>query len=244
MEVDPEAIENILHDWSTYIGKRYIKLRATGETGSTSSYLVNALGNLKYLTNYSLNLAPPFKLVFDAFDENHVQLEHLVIHLESHYPIQEIFNSVKAAQSCSSLSSLAIECHATTNAMDLSLGLLPLDRSLRNLTHLNIDYGRRSADTIILLLDIIQNLTMLESLEFQGLLIVETVNLPRIEEVVKEYDDLSHSKIASCKLSKIKTLRLTTCLYTHDIQKDIFKKANGLFHFILQSCPTLETFEL
>lgn len=78
---------------------------------------------------------------------------------------EETFNIVAAAHSTSTVSSLLVECDHATNSLAISRGFMLLGRSLTHLTHLKIDYGY-TANVVLLIVDVLQNLTLLENLEF------------------------------------------------------------------------------
>lgn len=84
-----------------------------------------------------------------------------------------------------------------------------------------------------MLVDLIQNLTMLGSLEFDLLQINDTLPNP------KEF----YKKISFIKPCNIKSVHLTVSLNYDYMQEDMYRKYNCLFKFILQSCPILETFD-
>lgn len=122
----------------------------------------------------------------------------------------------------------------THDAADVSQDLISLCLALKHLTHLKINFdGHSTTNTNIMLVDLVQNLTMLGSLEFDLLQINDT--LPNPKEFYKK-----NSLIKPCN---IKSVRLTVSLNYDYLQEDMYRKYNCLFKFILQSCPILETFD-
>lgn len=50
--------------------------------------LVGALGNLKQLSKYIVNLVPPSQAVFDTFNANGIQLKKFLLLLDTRDPIE------------------------------------------------------------------------------------------------------------------------------------------------------------
>lgn len=204
-----------------------------------SASLVRVLGNLRHLDTHAVNLIPSSEALLDILGANRIQLKQLMMHLGCSSPIEEIFNSVIAASSTSTLSSLLVECGHTTDSLAVSRGLMNLGRSLQNLTHLKVSYGY--ADCVALLfVDVLQKLTLLESLEF-GILQVWDGILDNAETA--ESNASIYRKITSISRCRINCMRFYASL-NGGSEQDIFKKSNSLFSFILLSCPVLETFDL
>lgn len=144
---DDRSLENVMGNWITYIGVRDLILcteqQTLGiqDTELVSGFLASALGNLKHLISYSVNLAIPSELVLNVLNENKVQLSHLMILLDPSCPIEVIFNPVITSQACLTLSSLTVDCGYDMDALDVGRGLTSLDRSLQYLTYLKVNCG-------------------------------------------------------------------------------------------------------
>lgn len=151
-----------------------------------SNCLVDALINLKHLTSYSISVVPPVKQTVYVLDSNNIQLNHLGIYLGTSSPVEEAFSCLQSAQSCSKLASFCAKFDYTTDALAVSRGLIFLGHSLQNLTRLKVDCGHAD-NTIILFVDIVQNLPMLESFDFVELQMDES------DEQMKEYDYMFYS---------------------------------------------------
>lgn len=147
-----------------------------GDKELISTSMANALGNLKHLKNYAINLIPPSPPVLKVLNRNKTQLKHLMIPLGTSTFIEETFNFVKAAQSCLTVSSIALETAVYTDALAVGRGLVDLGTQLKHLTHPKVGY-EYSSKTTLLFVDIIQNLTMLESLEFGKLDVWDTTDV-------------------------------------------------------------------
>lgn len=83
--------DNALQKWISYIGRKYIhleKLEFWVYGGVIISNKELILNNLKQLKNYSVNLIPPSQTVLDALNANNVQLNHLLVYLDSLSPIE------------------------------------------------------------------------------------------------------------------------------------------------------------
>lgn len=171
-----QILENVLHNWILYIGGKYtqlseLELRLNTEffrvenQGLVSAALVSALSNLTHVKKYAVNLIPPTQQVLEILNGDNIQLEYLMISLNALPATEETFNIVAAAHSTSTVSSLLVECDHATNSLAISRGFMLLGRSLTHLTHLKIDYGY-TANVVLLIVDVLQNLTLLENLEF------------------------------------------------------------------------------
>lgn len=140
--------------------------------------------------------------------------QHMMIPVDVSCLVEDMLNSVKSAQSCLSISSLDLQCGHNANPLAVTAGLIHLCCGLHHLTHLKIDFTHLK-NTFILLVNIVQKLTMLRSLEFSDLYMDETPEEvmyvgQATEHVANEYDDLFYSKISTINSSNIKSLRLTT----------------------------------
>lgn len=248
-----EGSMNALNAWISYIGNKYFQLRGldlcvehynigVANKELTTELLVRTLGNLNHLSSYSVNLFPPSPSVLDMLDANEIRLQHLMIHLERGSSFGETFNIVMASPSTSTLSSLAIEGQFGVNPLAIGRRLIPLCLSLQHLTHLKVDCYF-STNEVFLLVDIIHNLTMLQSLEY-GYFTVDMNNrvTTKTESIglMKYCDDLFYNRISRIKYSNIKSTSLCLSLNCNDG----FEKLNGLFNFILLSCSLLEKFDL
>lgn len=85
--------DNTLQKWISYIGRKYIHLEKLefwvyggviiSNKELIADSLASILNNLKQLKNYSVNLIPPSQTVLDALNANNVQLNHLLVYLDS-----------------------------------------------------------------------------------------------------------------------------------------------------------------
>lgn len=127
-----ETLVNALNAWISYNGSRYIhlsylelcidqsSLAAIDEEDLTSTFLANALGNLKHLSSYAVNLIAPWQSVLNVLDTNEIGLKHLMIYFEEKEhqpPFEETINAVMEAPSTSTLSSLSVECKQISNSL-------------------------------------------------------------------------------------------------------------------------------
>lgn len=249
---DEELLEDVLQTWISNIGNKYIGLKdletnfeqgiwSVNNKDLMSAPLATVVGNLKNLKNYSVNLALPTKSVLDLLDSNKIELKHLTIAVEEEDPIEESFNSVMAAQSSSTLSSLSVNCGVATDALAVISKLISFGYVLQYLTHLKFDYGS-SLDTTILFLDILKKLTRLEGLEFALLQMNDACILRSLEEV-QQHDNIFYNKMIDTKSSAIKPICLIADLKGNEGQ-NVFRKSNSLFNFMFSSCPMLEKFDL
>lgn len=122
--------------------------------------------------------------------------------------------------------------------MAVSPVLIPLCRSLDHLTRLTIRTNY-SINTVIFFVDILQNLPLLESIDFWPLHIESADVNPECEED----DGVFYGKILEINRSRVKSVRLSLIVNGNGVQ-GCFKKSNKLLNFILLSCPDLEIFRL
>lgn len=186
-------------------------------------------------------MAPPSRAIPDTLNANQIQLEHLLIYLDESSPIEETFNFVKVAQSCSTVSSFVIESADNTDTLTISRGLVAFGAGLKHVTHLSFQYYL-SDNTTLLFVDIVQNLTTLEKLGFGTLAMIDGADLFHTAEEVQQHETLFYSKISNIQPCRIKSMKFTVSLDINGGQ-DVFKKSNRLFDFIFLSCPMLERFD-
>lgn len=235
---DMEAAKNnAINNWISYVGHKYPKLRELdlglrhdydldGKESAKDS-LVEALGNMKRLTRYSVDVAPITKATFDVMKANDIQLDHFGFSVYTNDPAQT-FAPIQAAQSVSSVSSLAMKCNAGTNISILNDSLMNLYLNLNNLTSLEITCFSNSAPTLIVY--VLQNLCMLKSL------VLKEIKIPE-----EENDNLFYNKLSDVHEGRLESVRLA---YRDSYTTVSTFKSNQLLAFVVQSSPKLKRFEL
>lgn len=160
-----------------YIGSKYPQLKnldlqlnhtlQVEEAEEIRRSLEIALRNLKHLKSYSDDLCYLSGPTLDVMTENDVQLDHFGFLLGADEPIEEIVASIKTARPASTISSPALGCNdSSIDVFILGQSLFDTCVHLKYLTRL--DFNCCYADKApVLLIDILQNLTMLESLELR-----------------------------------------------------------------------------
>lgn len=207
--------------------------------------LASALGPLKHLFNYTVNLIPLSQPVFDLLDASEVRLKHFMMYLDDKISLEETFDMVMTAPSTSTISSLALECRHRPDPLVVSRGFIPWCLGLEHLTQLKVDCDY-SVNIAILFVDMLQNLTMLESLEF-GYLHLDTGTIMNIinreSEDLGPGEELLYNKISLIKSCNIKSISLRMSFDCFGKSKGS-EKLNTFFNFILLSCPILERYDL
>lgn len=163
--------------------------------------------------------------------DNSTQLQHFGPLIDINSSFEEIFTSIQAAQPVSTISSLALSCNFNVNPLVVSRHLIDLCLTLKYLTRLNMDQCTYCGHSCIQLLEIIQHLSMLESLEFEHVTI----------DNYNTAGDLFYAKLSSIHTSTLESLRFADCLF---LSKGPVLRFNRLLAFILQSCPNLKKFDL
>lgn len=161
-----------------------------------------------------------------------------MIYVNQYVSLEETFVAIKTTHSPSSISSLAVECDEYTNAMGVSRGLVSLGLVWKQQTHLELDYDGPEPNTVILFVDMVQNLTTLESLVFRPAMIQNT----RYNSEGGEQDNLLDNKLSIINHSRIKSIDFLCYLTSDNAQQ--FKRFNSRFNFTLQPCLMLEKSEL
>lgn len=154
----------------------------------------NALTYMKQIKSYSVHMCPATPTTADVMTENNVRLEQFGFYLDENVPIEETFTSIQSAQSAvSTISSLGITYSIRVDALTFSPYLINMCLDLKCLTHLNITCDNFTDDTQLLLVEIINNLTMLKSLEFKNLYIcdIEPLRDSMYNWLDVDYDHLS-----------------------------------------------------
>lgn len=234
--LDGVAIEN----WVLYIGLKYPGLRhldlcsseddKVGSNEMARRYLINALQNIKHLKSYSINIFTNTKPVIDVMDDSAIQLQRFGFLVDGEDKIEEAFVFVKSAQSVSTISSLAVTTDTLVEPISISQSLIDLCHSLKYLTRLDIISGYRSS-TPILLIEILQNLTMLKSLGFGQLTMDdETMDI-----------EFFNNRLTNINIGRLESLSIS---YLHLYAKEFFIRSDILFAFILRSCPNLEILDV
>lgn len=241
-EKNKASIGNVIRSWIAYFGIKYPELQnldlnlnapivSTGKELTTTS-LVTALKNMKRLKRYSMVDMCYFKKpILDVMKENDVQLEHLGFQLDESDAVEETLDLIQRARPVSTLSSLTLEVPYEIEPLDIKHSFIGLCLNLKYLTVLKIS-GGCSPDTPILLVDILQNLKMLTSLDFKNLL-------------VELNDDLLYRTLPSNsnnQLERLESLSLTKIVIENN--GDAIEKTNLLFRFILHSCLKLKKIKL
>lgn len=198
---------------------------------SITTCMAAAIANMKYLKSCSVLLSSASQSIFYATQINNTQLEHFGCLVDSDVSVEETFKSLQAAQSISTVSSLALQYSDTFEIVDAShTSLIGFGLNLKNLTSLDITC-EIAIDIPIIIIDILQNLRMLKNLALGEITMDEETG----EEFM--YDNPS-SSIQTGILESV-------CLIFSTLsgRKSILKP-NYLLALLLRSCPNLKRFDL
>lgn len=174
-----QTLDDAIKHWVSYIGKKYpqlwkLHLASAGQytqgKGLIAKSLAIGLKNMKHLRSYTIsNLCSISQPILDVMDSNDILLDHFRFSIDANDMITETFKSVQTANSVSTILSLEVAWKGATYQSIVGQGLTDLWCSLKNLTNLRFTcYGK---NMLILLLDILQNVTTLKSLEFEDMMI-------------------------------------------------------------------------
>jgi hypothetical protein len=177
--LDDETIpSDLIKNWISYIGVSYSKLQELRLTygiidipmdkSTVSKLLATALINLKQLRSYSVNFCTASKPILDIVEINNIKLNTLefMVGEDGLSDIQEVFQFVQSAKCIEELNALEVHFNFLENSILASRALSNLCTSLKNLTHLAIDYNDFPQSSLIFF-ETLQNLTMLEKLEYR-----------------------------------------------------------------------------
>lgn len=153
--------------------------------------------------------------MFNIMQENNVQLDHFVSMVDPLLePMEETLTNIQQAQSVSGVSSLAFYCkHSMNNPLfstNFTTQLVDLVPNLNHLIRLKIDSDYFDSYSPISLMDILENLLTLESLDFYELSMCN-------ETDDRLYDKVTNSNtIISTRLESISLLDF--CVHAKDHQ--------------------------
>lgn len=182
---------------------------------------------MENLINCSVGICSLSQAILDAMENNGVQLGHFGFLVEDDDDsVTQIFGAIQAAQSVSSISSLAIT-RKTQDALPLTNCLLDLCFNFNNLTSLQIDC-RYPHITPLLLIDILENLTMLESFQYRDFMTDEDLD-----------DDLFYKGLSNVSIGRLISLCLSRFVIDDSDCTSMYK-SNLLFDTILRSSPNLK----
>lgn len=181
-DVSARTVESTPQNWIYYIGNKYTQLQdlelcsnkpsltTDSNRELTSASLAKALGNLKQLKTYTVNLVAPSQQALDILDANEVQLSHLMMSVDKEMdPIEETLDLITSAPPTSTVFFLLVQKDRTLNDLAISRGVITLGRRLNHLTHLTIYAKSIDVFKVDLYVDILQNLDLLESLEIRSI---------------------------------------------------------------------------
>lgn len=191
--------------------------------------LTAALTKMKYLNKYLTNLYSGMQPILNLMNANGIHLQHFGFLLDTTDATEEKLKSIQTAKSTSCISSLDINCTYRVNTMALIGPIRNLCQNLKYLTSLKIK--SYSFNVVILLIDVVRNLTTLENLEFGALIIQDASN-----------NDLFYNKVYDIHEGRLKSICLSEFVVSEC--DDSIKKLNLHFAFILKSCPNLNSIEL
>lgn len=137
--------------------------------------LADTITNLAHLKKDSMYPCSVSETVFNVMNGNHVQLDHFgyVTDTDANgVMIKEELATIQSAQPVSSIFSLKIKNRPEIDDLLVGPNILNLCRHLRYLTCLTISW-LDGKNTIIVLIDILQNLTTLKSLESNRVAVME-----------------------------------------------------------------------
>lgn len=170
---------------------------------------------------------------------NGTQLKHfgfLVDHDEF------MFTPIKAAQPVASISCLEVYCANAVDPLTIRDPLIDLSHSLLYLTHLTVKSSLPNSP--MLLIDILQTVTRLKSLQFAGLAVQEDVAITDAQPTMEiAIDDSLSRKILGTQVVVGKLESICLPEFVMDFGESIMEKVN-LLAFILRSCPNLNNFDL
>lgn len=195
-------------------------------------FLENAITKRNYLKSFSVDFIPTLQPILDAMDSNDVQLDHFAFKID---PINnsitgETFGTIKLARSVSSISSLEVSTagRCLVDPLRVSPHLISFCLNLNNLT--SLDIACFSYSSAILLIDILQNLTMLQNLKFKSTFFLENWT---------HYDKF-YSKISTIHTGRLESMNLYSL---EPVPSWNISKLNDLLAFVLQSSPKLKIFK-
>lgn len=199
--------DNAIQSWISYIGIKYSQLQhlesslafyAEDDSGwhfiwekrTIAKSMEVTLANLKHVKIYLVHVFPPTQRILDVITENNVQLEKFGFSLDDSDAIEGTFKRTQSAQAVSAIKSLSLSISFEDDPLKMFPSLTNLCFHLKNLTGLKIACKNLTNDLPLVLLSVLQNLTMLKSLVFEALLIMD-------EEEVRDliYDKISNKRI-------------------------------------------------
>lgn len=163
--------------------------------------------------------------------KNSMQLEHFGTVVDNDDSFQETLAIIQNAQAASTISSLSLINATKVGAVLLGKSLTDFCFSLKYLTRLEI-WCNYSDSAPILLIDILQTRTMLESLKFKQMAIDEWMN-----------DELFYSKLSNIYIGRLEQICLQE-FDIHDSDDASMNEFNMIVKFILRSCPNLKNIVL
>lgn len=223
--------------WFEYMGKKYtdlchLKILANNkklpqqDSQGLEDSIINALLHMPHLQTYIMELYPMTDRILSAFNENHVHLKKMNLCIENESKLQDDCSLVQFAKSTQHIEALTIAGTSQCDIYDdymLSYSIIRMTSSLAHLVDLRVSNIPEGG--FQLLINILQNLSGLQTLCFDGL------------EFEEEDYELQHMPINKCSIKK-----LDISVYPNSEYQ--LESLNHNFEFILKSCPLLEEFEL
>lgn len=162
-------------------------------------------------------------------DSKDVQLEHFGFSVDANDIITQALMSVQTTKAVSSISSLGVTCNGVMGHLPVSQSLIALCGSLKNLTHLKFTCKRNN---MVSVLDILQNLTTLKSLEFDDVMINGDTSL-----------DMFHNKLSTIRVGGLELICSSINSVSEATSNFSINKLDLLLSFVLRSCPNFKIFK-
>lgn len=197
--------------------------------------MADAVKHFKYLDSFQTELYFPAQpIILDEMEANGVQLKHFGFNiddddLDDDLIEEGVFTDFQTSQPISTISSLAVNWTTGVDFSLISRHLSSFCLNLNYLTRLYIGGGYHDGSSIALV-EILQDLKTLKSLEFEDLMIND-----------KTGDTLFSNKIVSIYRGPLKSI----CFVNFKLRNGVsIEKFNRLLSFALLSCADLKSVKL